>query len=157
MVQLLFRLARIIINSFALILLLILAYVMWQSNPSLSFLLVLAAVDQFEDVYYYVYRKRMFPEWFMPFDMFFEVVLFGIGIGMFLFSISYYVYFETWFFKALMPLAILIMYSSLEDIVLWRRPVPESSSPVVPPTEVMHYVCPKEEIREEKRFVRRKH
>ena len=156
--QLLFRLGRIIINSFALVLLIVLAYVMWQTNPSFSFILALAAVDQFEDVYYYVYKRRLFPNWFMPFDIIFEVILFGIGLGMLVFSISYYVYFETWFFRALLPLSIMIMYSSLEDIVLWRQPMPEPPSPsVAPSTEVMHYVCPKEEVRKEKRFVRRKH
>ena len=145
------RLIRVVINSFALILLGILACVMWQSNPAYSFIFALAAVDQFEDVYYYVYRRRLFPEWFMPFDTVFEMVLFGVGLGMMLFSISYYIYFETWFFKALLPLSILIMYSAVEDILIWRMPA--GSRPRVPtPSTVMHYVCPKEKVREEKRF-----
>ena len=160
-----FRLLRIIVNSFALMLLAILAYVMWQSNPTYSVVLALATIDQFEDVYYYVYRKRLFPQWFMPFDMVFEMVLFGVGLGMLIFSISYFVYFETWFFKALLPISILIMYSSIEDILMWRAPeaateVKPETKPLPKPEMVMAYVCPKEkEIREKEgfRFVRRKH
>jgi len=150
------RVVRIIINSFALILLVILAYIMWQSNPTFSLLLALAAIDQFEDVYYYTYRRRLFPSWFMPLDVIFEVVLFVVGLGMLLFSITYYIYFETWFFRALLPLSIMVMYSSIEDILMWRQP-PEMAKPKTAPTTVMHYVCPKEEVREKKKFVRRKH
>ena len=154
------RIVRIIINSFAFILLVILAYIMWQSNPTFSILLALAAIDQFEDVYYYVYRKRLFPSWFMPIDVVFEVVLFVVGLGMLLFSITYYIYFETWFFRALLPLSIMVMYSSVEDILMWRQPPSETVKPEIKPeiapTTVMHYVCPKEEVREEKKFVRRK-
>ena len=153
------RVVRVIINSFTFILLLIIAYVMWQSNPLLSFLLALAAIDQFEDVYYYVYRRRLFPDWFMPFDIIFEIVVIGIGLGMLLFSLIYYAYFETWFFRALLFLSIPIIYSAVEDIVLWRRYPPEVKSVEVSPKVVAHYVCPKKEVREEEgfRFVRRKH
>jgi len=153
----LLRIVRIIINSFTFILLLVLAYVMWQGNPLLSFLLALAAIDQFEDVYYYTYRKRLFPSWLMPLDLVFEVVAVCIGLGMLIFSLIYYAYFETWFFKALLFLSIPIIYSAVEDIVMWRQPPPKASSPVAPATAVMHYVCPEKEVCEEKRFVRRKH
>lgn len=155
------RVVRVIINSFAFILLVILAYIMWQCNPMLSFLLALAAIDQFEDVYYYTYRKRLFPFWFMPFDMIFETMLFVIGLGMMIFSVAYYVYFETWFFRALLPLSIMIMYSAVEDILMWRRTPPESFKPGITSlfTSLMvtHYVCQKKEVCEEKRFVRRRH
>lgn len=153
------RVVRIIINSFTFILLLIIAFVVWRSNPLLSFLLALAAIDQFEDVYYYTYRKRLFPSWFMPFDMFFEVVAIGIGLGMLVFSLIYYAYFETWFFRALLFLSIPIIYCAVEDIVMWRQPPPEGSKPELISKAVMHHACPKEEVREEEgfRFVRRKH
>ena len=155
--NLLGRVVRTIINSFTFILLLIVAYVMWQGNPLLSLLLALAAVDQFEDVYYYVYRKRLFPPWLMPLDMIFEMIVIGIGLGMLIFSLIYYAYFETWFFRALLLLSIPIIYSATEDIIMWRQ-VPEAPSPprVALATAVMHHVCPKKEVCEEKRFVRRK-
>jgi len=148
---LLFRVARIIINSFVFVLMLVLAYVMWQSNPLFSFLLALVAVDQFEDVVYYVYRRRLFPDWFMPIDMIFEMAVMGIGLGMLIFSLLYYAYFETWFFRALLFLSIPVIYSAVEDIILWRQPPVEAGLEAV-----KHYVCPKEEVCEEKRFVRRK-
>jgi len=152
----LLRVVRIIVNSFTFILLLVIAYVMWQSNPLFSILLILAAVDQFEDVYYYTYMKRLFPSWFMPIDMVLEMLVIGIGIGMLLFSIVYYAYFETWFFRALLLLSIPVIYSAIEDVATWKTPVPvESSKPVVSGM-VMQYVCPREEVCEEKRFVRRK-
>ncbi|RLG77828.1 MAG: hypothetical protein DRO12_01015 [Thermoprotei archaeon] len=145
----LFRLLRIIINSFGLVLLLVLAFVLWKSNPALSVLLALAAVDQLEDVYYYVYMKRFFPEWFMPFDMLLESALFCVGLGMLVFSLVYHAYFETWFFKALIPLSILVMWSSVEDVMMWRKPEIKLGM-------VTHYVCPKEKVRGEEKFVRRK-
>jgi len=146
----LFRVVRIIVNSFTFVLLLVIAYVMWQSNPLLSILLIFAAVDQFEDVYYYTYMKRLFPSWFMPIDIVLEMLVMGIGVGMLLFSIVYYAYFETWFFRALLLLSIPVIYSAIEDVVTWMTPAPVVSG------MVMQYVCPREEVCEEKRFVRRK-
>lgn len=151
-----FRVVRIIVNSFTLVLLLVIAYVMWQSNPLLSILLILAAVDQFEDVYYYTYMKRLFPSWFMPIDIVLEMLVMGIGVGMLLFSIVYYAYFETWFFRALLLLSIPVIYSAIEDVATWMTPVPVGSSKPVVSGMVMQYVYPREEVCEEKRFVRRK-
>jgi len=155
------RLVRIIMNSFTFMLLLIVAYVVWGGNPLLSVFLVLAAVDQFEDVYYYTYRRRLFPEWFRPIDMIFEMFVVGIGLGMLVFSLMYYMYFETWFFKALLFLSIPVIYSAIEDMVFWRKypGSPPSAKEVVKELpEVLLYVCQKEEaVREEKRFVRRRH
>jgi len=150
------RLVRIIVNSFTFVLLAILSYILWETNPAYSFLLALATVDQFEDVYYYTYRKRLFPDWFMPLDMIFEMTVVGIGVGMLIFSLIYYAYFETWFFRALMVLSFPVIYSAVEDIVLWKSP-PETQTRVAPTTAVMHYVRPKEKVCKEKRFVRRKH
>jgi len=155
------RLFRIILNSFTFVLLLIVAYVVWGGNPVLSILLALAAIDQFEDVYYYTYRRRLFPDWFRPIDMIFEMFVVGVGLGMLVFSIMYYMYFETWFFKALLFLSIPVIYSAIEDMVLWRKypSNPSSAKEVVKELpEVLMYVCPKEaEVRQEKRFVRRKY
>lgn len=147
------RLFRVMINSFVFILLVVVAYVMWRSNPLLSVVLLLAAVDQFEDVYTYVYGRRLFPPWFMPFDFVFEMVVLGLGILLFVFSLIYYSYFETWFFRSLLILSIPIMYSAVEDIVLWYNP----TQPLLDrPKLVTGYVCQKEVVREEKKFVRRK-
>jgi hypothetical protein len=147
------KLLRIVVNSFAFVIIIILAYIFWQSNPLFSIVLFLSAIDQLEDVYYYSYGKRFFPKWFMPLDIIFEFTLFGIALMMFIFSIIYYAYFETWFFRALIPLSLIIMYSSIEDVVLWEKtPIQIQAKPLMG----MVYVCKKEEICKGERFVKRK-
>lgn len=143
------RTFRIIINSFAFVLLIVLAYVFWSSNPLLSILFLLSSIDQYEDVYYYTYRRRLFPGWFMPFDLVFETVLMGVGAVMLLFSLVYYSYFQTWFFKSLIPLSVLIMYSAGEDVASWRSG--RSYNSVLTAVRVTGH-----EVRERKAFVKRK-
>ena len=144
-----FRVIRVIINSFSFVLLLILAYVVWEGNPLLSVLFMLASIDQFEDVYYYVHRKRLFPSWFMPLDIIFEGVLAIVGFIMFFFSVIYYAYFETWFFKAVLFISLSMIYSAVEDIVMWR-------SSFRPAKEMMSIGVYPKEIRKKKMFVKRK-
>jgi len=145
------RIARIIINSFILIVLFIIAVVVFPASPPLAVFLCLAAFDQFEDVYYYIYGKRLFPSWFMPIDLIFELTVVGLGLGMFVYSLIYYSYFETWFFRALLILSIPIVYSAIEDVVMWFQPAPIALE------GMKHYVCPKKEVCKKKAFVRRKH
>jgi len=140
---------RVIINSFSFVLLLILAYVVWESNPLLSVLFMLASIDQFEDVYYYVHRKRLFPSWLMPLDIIFEGVLAIVGFIMFFFSVIYYAYFETWFFKAVLFISLSMIYSAVEDIVIWR-------SSFRPAKEMMSIGVYPKEIRKKKIFIKRK-
>jgi hypothetical protein len=151
---------RVIINSFAFVMLAILGVVTLQFSLLLGLLLLLSTIDQFEDVYYYVYGKRLMPRSLMPLDVFLELILAFVGVGMFILSLIYSQYFSTWFFKALLPLSLLIVYSAIEDIFEWFKP--GTTQPLVVPTTpltVTHYVCLKEEIREEEgfRFIRRKH
>ena len=117
------RLLRIIVNSFTFVLLLLLSCVFWETNALMAFLLVLASIDQLEDVYYYTYGKRFFPSWFMPFDLIFELVALGIGFCMLVFGLIYYSYFETWLFRSMIFLSIPVMYSAIEDVVLWFKPI----------------------------------
>jgi len=98
---------------------LIIGGIFWSFDPILSILLFLASFDQFEDVYYYVYEKRLIPAWLMPIDIIFEGIVASIGIGIILFSFMYMTYFQTWFFQALFVLAIPIVWSSVEDIIQW--------------------------------------
>jgi hypothetical protein len=152
---------RVIINSFAFIVLAILGVVTLQFNLPLGVLFLLSTIDQLEDVYYYVYGKRLVPKPLMPLDVVFELVLAFVGVAMFITSLIYYQYFPTWFFKALLPLSFLIVYSAIEDVVEWFKPSIAPSVVVAPttPLTVSHYVCLKEEVREEEgfRFIRRKH
>ena len=150
-----YRIFRITINSFAMVLMLLVAFFIWGYSPLYSVLFFLSALDQFEDVYYYVYRKRLVPLWMLPFDVMFEVVLAGIGIAIFVFSLLYYAYFQTWFFRVMIPLSLMIVYSAIEDIVVWVRTIRAEGG--FAPSMVSHHVCPKEEVCvQEGRFVRRK-
>jgi len=115
----LLRLVRIITNSFAGCLLLLLGGILWSLSPYLSIVLFLVSFDQIEDVYYYVYRKRLIPDWLMPVDLVFEGVCAAVGMAIILFSLWYMPYFQTWFFQALLVLAIPIIWSSVEDIIRW--------------------------------------
>jgi len=139
-----YRLVRIVVNSFAGCLLLLVAGVFFSYNILLSLILILVSLDQFEDVYYYVYKKRLVPFWLMPLDLVFEGMCASVGVGIALFSIMYMLYFQTWFFQALLALAIPIIWSSVEDIVQWSATVRTSEV-------VACAFCEKE-----RRFVRRK-
>ncbi len=140
------RLFRIVINSFALVLLLMLSVVFSQFNLLFAFLLALSAFDQFEDVYYYVYGVRLIPSWFMFFDIVFELVLIFIGVIMFSLSFIYYYYFPTWFFRVLFFISILIVYSAIEDLAYWIRVKRD-----------VHSVCSEKEVCEKEYwFIRRK-
>jgi len=151
-----YRIFRIIVNSFAMILMILLAFFVWNYSPLYSFIFFLASLDQFEDVYFYVYRKRLVPVWLFPFDVMFEVVLAGIGVAILIFSLIYYSYFQTWFFRVMIPLSIVIIYSAIEDTVVWMRSARAKTEETLSPSMVAHYVCPKEEIYEGRKFVRRK-
>ena len=144
------RAIRVVINSIGFVLLAIMTYVMWDVSPPLAIVFAMAAFDQFEDVYTYTYNKRLFPPWMRVADIIFEMVMFGIGFALFFFAFSYYAYFQTWFFKALFPLSIMIMYSSIEDIFLWRTSEQSSYEGGI------MSVRPKETLRK-KTFVKKKY
>jgi len=137
------RLVRIIVNSFAGCMLLLLSGTLWSYSPYLSIMLFLASFDQFEDVYYYVYRRRLIPGWLMPIDLVFEGICAAVGMGIVLFSLMYMLYFQTWFFQSLLALSVPIIWSSVEDIIQWSAAI--RSGEVV--------ACA---FCKEKRFVRRK-
>jgi hypothetical protein len=159
-----YRVLRVILNSFAFILMLIMAVVSFQYHPLLALVFLLTSFDQFEDVYYYVYGKRLIPASLKFFDIVFEGIMFMIGLAMLLLSVSYYAYFSTWLFRALIFLSIMVMWSSVEDVIQWvsaPTAAPSVQTPSTPsspiPVKVFTYVREKKEICEtEGRFVRRK-
>jgi hypothetical protein len=158
-----YRVFRVIVNSFAFVLTIVMGVETLQYNPLLSIVFFLASLDQLEDVYYYVYGKRLIPRSLMFFDIIFEGVMFMIGLAMLMLSVSYYAYFSTWLFRALMFLSIMVMWSSVEDVIQWTSAptaapsvqIPAPSSPI--PVKVLTYVRAKKEVCEaEGRFIRRK-
>jgi len=159
-----YRVFRVIINSFAFILTIVMSVATFQYNPWLSIVFFLASLDQFEDVYYYVYGKRLIPKSLMFLDIVFEGVMFMIGLAMLMLSVSYYAYFSTWLFRALIFLSIMVMWSSVEDVIQWTSAPTATPSVQIPstpsspiPVKVFTYVREKKEVCEtEGRFVRRK-
>jgi len=158
-----YRVFRVIVNSFAFVLTIVMSVVTFQYNPWLSIVFFLASLDQLEDVYYYVYGKRLVPRSLMFIDIVFEGIMFMIGLAVLLLSVSYYAYFSTWFFRALLFLSIMIMWSSVEDVLQWATPTvsapvgtqPIPTSPM--PVKVFVYVRAEKEVCEAQgRFVRRK-
>jgi len=153
-----FRVLRVVINSFAFVLCLLLAITTFEANPWLALLFLAASFDQLEDVYYYVYGRRLIPRALMPLDIVFEGVMFMVGLAMLMLSVSYYAYFSTWLFRGLLFLSIMVLWSSVEDVVEWARipkattppPLPSAPSPAV--HSAVHSAPPSEGFA----FVRRK-
>jgi hypothetical protein len=155
-----YRVFRVIVNSFAFVLTIAMGVVTLQYNPLLSIVFFLASLDQLEDVYFYIYGKRLIPRSLMFIDIVFEGVMFMIGLAMLLLSVSYYAYFSTWFFRALLFLSVMVMWSSVEDVLQWASiPTPTAPGTQAPsiPMKVFTYVREKEEVCETQgRFIRRK-
>ncbi|HID40759.1 MAG TPA: hypothetical protein EYP33_01230 [Pyrodictium sp.] len=133
------RIFRIVVNSFAFVVLLILAFMCLKGNPPLAVLLFLSAFDQLEDVIYYTYGRRLIPDWAMPIDFVLEGALIATAVATITLCLFYFTYFHSFFFQALFIVSFVMLYSAMEDIMAWR--------------EAGHYVW---EVREEKRFVKRK-
>jgi len=127
-----YRVLRVVINSFAFVLCLLLAITTFEANPWLALLFLAASFDQLEDVYYYVYGRRLMPRALMPLDLIFEGVMFMVGLAMLMLSVSYYAYFSTWLFRGLLFLSIMILWSSVEDVIEWAR-APKVAAPPPPP------------------------
>jgi len=128
-----------------------LAYAFINTNPALSLLLVLASFDQFEDVYYYTTGRRLLPRWFMPFDIVFEVTAVLIGLAILVFSLIYFSYFQTWFFKSMLFISVVMIFSAIEDIIIWGTSLKEVE--LGRKELVVHHALRKEK---EKKFVRRR-
>jgi len=126
----------VVINSFAGCLMLLVAAALWPYSPWLSLLVALASIDQFEDVYYYAFGRRLVPRWLAPVDVLFEGVCAALGAAIAIFSLVYMSYFNTWFFQALLLLSIPMIWSAAEDVGYWMAGATH-------------------EVRREARFVRR--
>ncbi len=110
------RTLREIANSVAFVVIIAMSLAFFNENPFLALLLVACSLDQFEDVYGIVTKRRLLPSWFAPVDVLFEGVATGVGIGILLFGLMYYSYFASYFFVAMVFVGLMIMVSSLEDM-----------------------------------------
>jgi len=108
---------KVLLNSLAFFILLILGGYMFTYEPVWGFVILFSAFDQLEDVYFYVAKRRLIPAWFTPIDIILEGVLALIGVSMFIFGMIYWYTFESWFFALWMAVSAMIAWSAVEDIV----------------------------------------
>lgn len=151
------RVARVVINSIGFVLLLGVGLALWSSNPLLSALFFLAAFDQLEDVYAYTTGRRLVPRWLAPLDVFLEAVLFCFALAMLLLAVFYYAFFATWFWRLVMALSVLIMWSAVEDCIDILRPPTPAPQPTasLPTTTHAVFVVRRDAVRK-KAFVERR-
>lgn len=107
---------RVLLNSLAFFLLLILGGYLFTYNPVWGFVIVFSAFDQLEDVYFYVARRRLIPVWFTPIDIVLEGALALVGVSMFLFGMVYWYTFDSWFFALWVVVSAMMAWSAIEDI-----------------------------------------
>ncbi|RLG67233.1 MAG: hypothetical protein DRO11_10375 [Methanobacteriota archaeon] len=108
---------RVLLNSLAFFLLLVLGGYVISYNPIWGFIVVFSAFDQLEDVYFYVTKNRLIPAWFRPIDIMLEGVLALVGASMFVFGLVYWYSFDSWFFLLWLIVSAMIAWSAVEDIV----------------------------------------
>ncbi|HDH45049.1 MAG TPA: hypothetical protein ENG66_06645 [Thermococcus sp.] len=108
---------RVLLNSLAFFLLLVLGGYMIQYNPLWGAIVFFSALDQLEDVYFYVTKSRLIPSWFRPVDIILEGVLAIVGVSMFVFGLIYWYSFGGWFFLLWLVVSAMIAWSATEDII----------------------------------------
>lgn len=105
------------INLFIGVLLVILSAAWLRVSPLISILLLIAAFDQFEDVYYLSTGKSIFPRILSGLDVGAELVQFILGIAIIFFGLSYVGKIEYAFLPYLtVALGLMIAFSSAYDI-----------------------------------------
>ncbi len=107
---------RVLLNSLAFFVLLILATYLFKYNVLWGALILFSAFDQLEDVYFYTTRNRLIPAWFRPVDILLEGVLILVGVAMTVFGLVYWYVFDSWFFFMWMVASAFMAWSALEDI-----------------------------------------
>jgi len=108
---------RVLMNSLAFFLLLLLGGYMINYNLIWGVVIFLSAFDQLEDVYFYVTKSRLIPTWFRPIDMVLEGILALVGGSMLLFGLVYWYSFDSWFFLLWTAVSAMIAWSAVEDII----------------------------------------
>lgn len=105
------------INLFIGVLLVILSAAWLRISPLISILLLIAAFDQFEDVYYLSTGKSIFPKILSGLDVGAELVQFILSIAIIFFGLSYIGKIEYAFLPYLtVALGLMIAFSSAYDI-----------------------------------------
>jgi len=107
---------RILGNLLAFLLCLVLALWFAKYNPLIAILFLVAAFDNYEDVYESLTHKYLIPKEFLIIDILVEIFMLLFGTFLFVFGIIYYLYFQTPFVCLFLLSGAFIMYSSIRDI-----------------------------------------
>lgn len=108
---------RVLLNSLAFFVLVVLALYLFNYNPLWAVLILLSAFDQLEDVYFYTTGNRLIPAWFRPVDIILEGVLVLVGVSMAIFGLIYWFAFDSMFFFLWMVASAFMAWSAIEDVV----------------------------------------
>jgi len=107
---------KVIANSVAFILMLVLALYAFNFNPFWGVALIFSAFDQVEDVYQTVSGQALLPRWFRFIDVICEGIVMILGALMFLFGLAYWYVFSSWFFAIWTVVSGMMVYTSASDI-----------------------------------------
>jgi len=107
---------KVIANSIAFILMVVLALYAFNFNPLWGIALAFSAFDQVEDVYEVVSGRALLPRWFRWIDVVCEGIVLILGLLMFVFGISYWYVFSSWFFAVWTVVSCMMVYTSASDI-----------------------------------------
>lgn len=113
------RTFHVIMDSFAFMTLLILSFFLMNINPYFAIFVLLACIDQFDDVYYAIHGRHIYPSGlaFKVFNTIFESVALLVGFGMFALAMIYTYMFPVPFFWILVVLGAALTASSLRDLI----------------------------------------
>jgi len=107
---------KVIANSVSFILMVVLALYAFEFNPLYGVALVFSAFDQVEDVYGVVTGKALLPRWFRWVDIVGEGIVLIIGLLMFVFGITYWYVFSSYFFAVWTVVSFMMVYTAASDI-----------------------------------------
>lgn len=107
---------RVMLNSIAFFVMIYLAVYLFKYNPLWGIVILISALDQLEDVYFYTTNSRLIPSWFRPVDIVLEGVLALVGVIMALFGLIYWYSFDSLFFFMWMVASAFMALSAIEDI-----------------------------------------
>lgn len=92
-------------------------------NPVFAILCLLSAFDQFDDVYYDIYGRHLYPSKaiYEFCNIILELVCLLVAIGLEVFTSIYFFYFPTPFWLVAHVLAFCLVWSSVRDLFMRYR------------------------------------
>ncbi len=105
-------------DGFAFWMLLLTFALLLPVNPIFAILCLLSSFDQFDDVYYDIYRRHIYPSRliFEICNILLELVCLLVAVGLEVFTSIYFIYFPTPFWLVAHLLAFCLVWSSVRDL-----------------------------------------